>query len=492
MNKEQFQRANQRALTVCMIIVVVCAVAFIYEGTKSGFTVGRVLELVAFAISIVIMNVAAIKFRDNKTGAAMIMMGATVSYIIVMLVEVQIGCGVFGLAILFSSMIYMNKRIVIGGSAVIGIMSVITAFRVIIAKGSVSAEVAIFGIATLLCVMSAYFSISLILAFNEENNATIQEHTETQEATSREMSKIASRISKLFDQAQGNVEELEQIIENTSSGMRDIATSTESTAQAVTDEAQKVSEIKEQTAVADTQRDKMIESSKNTQEIVSKVAETIEVLRDKARGVRDASNITADSTKAVIDKVDDVQKILGSIMAISKQTNLLALNASIEAARAGEAGKGFAVVAEDIRQLSEQTNNASSEITKIIGELTEDANKAMESIDNTVESVELQNEVIRDTAKAFETIDHNVAELISNINDIGGSMELINESTNEINDSISNLSATSEEVAALSNDGLTNAQEAVNKFEAFRKALDGIYKQAHKLNELSDPVDDVE
>ncbi len=490
MNREQFERANQRGLVVCMIIVLSCALAFIVEGVKDGFNSGRIFELIAVAASVTVMSVAYAKFRYGRKGAAMIMLGATISYIIVMIVESQVIYSFFGLAILFSSMVYMNKRIVIGGSTVIAIMSIITGIRVAAGRGYLGTDLVMFGIAIILCVVASYFSIGLILTFNQENNATIQEHTETQEKTSHEMGKIANKISKLFEQAQGSVDELEKIIEDTSSGMRDIATSTESTAQAVTDEAQKVSEIRQQTQVADTQREQMIESSNNTKETVGEVSKTIEILRDKARGVRNASNITADSTKAVLNKVDDVQKILGSIMAISKQTNLLALNASIEAARAGEAGKGFAVVADDIRQLSEQTNNASSEITKIIGELTEDANKAMESIDNTVQSVEEQNQVIRETAAAFETIDNNVIELIGNITDIGNSMEMIDSSTNEINDNISNLSATSEEVAALSNDGLANAQDAVRKFEDFRKALEGIYKQTKKLKELSEVGDD--
>ncbi|WP_029322038.1 methyl-accepting chemotaxis protein [Butyrivibrio sp. AE3004] len=490
MDNNQFSRANQRAFAVCLIIVVTCALAFIVEGVKDGFSGGRILELCAVVISIAVMALGLGKFREDKIGSAMIMVGATVTFVIVMLVESQLFYVMFGLPILVCGIIYMNKRIIIGGSTVILVMYVICAIRILSSGTRSVTEIVLTGMATVLLIMSAYFAQNLLYTFNAEHFATIEEHTQVQEAASHDMGKIARRISKHFDQAQGSIQELESIIENTSAGMKDIAGSTESTANAVTDEAQKVAEIKEQTQVADAQRQQMIEASQSTKETVAEVAKTIEVLRDKARGVRSASQITAESTKAVLNKVEDVQKILGSIMAISKQTNLLALNASIEAARAGEAGKGFAVVADDIRQLSEQTNNASSEITKIIRELTEDANKAMESIDNTVESVELQNQVIRDTASSFETINNNVEDLIGKIEDIGNSMELINNSTNEINDNISNLSATSEEVAALSNDGLKNAQDAVDKFEHFRASLDGIYKQAQRLKEINFDTDD--
>ena len=208
----------------------------------------------------------------------------------------------------------------------------------------------------------------------------------------------------------------------------------------------------------------------------------IESLKEKSQLVNDASRITVDSTKAVLDKIDSVQDMVGTIIAISGQTNLLALNASIEAARAGEAGRGFAVVAEEIRQLSEQTAAASANITQIIGELTTNANTAMESMDNTMAAVEEQNEMIRAAEENFEQINTNVGNLVDSFHSIGRSMEAINSSTSEINDSISNLSATSEEVAALSNEGVTSMNDAVVKFDEFDQTLKGIYKEAQLLS----------
>ena len=423
-------------------------------------------------------------FPTVKRGCILIMGGATIYYFVLLIAEDSISYFAFGLPILVSSMAYLNVKLCKAGSAAISVSFIITCIKAYIANGQLDMVHVPAFITLALAFIACIATVSLLTKFNDENNAQITKSAEKTLKTGNKMAEIANTITGLFNDSQEDMSALQSIIEAQHEGMKDIASSMESTAQAITMQAERVQEIQEETSTTEQHRKDMTAASESAQTAVKDGVKVIEDLKVKSEDVSKQSQVTVDATKAVINKVEEVQKIVGSIMSISKQTNLLALNASIEAARAGEAGKGFAVVANDVRELAAETNTASTEITNIINELNEDVQKAMSSIDVTVASVSEQNEMIESVGENFNSINENVTEMLNRFAEIGERMKQIASSTTEINDSISNLSATSQEVASLSNEGARSSEQAVEKFDGFKNILGQIFQQANKLKDM--------
>nr|WP_044913600.1 methyl-accepting chemotaxis protein [Butyrivibrio sp. WCE2006] len=484
MNPQQFRLANKVSFIVCSIIIGCGVLLSIGDITNRGITAGNASIILSAIVGMLMLLAGNFKFPEVKMGSILIMAGSTIFYFVLMIAQDNLVYFAFGLPILIASIIYLNVRLCRAGIGAICISFAITCIKTIVKTGSLNISFIPAFITLGLAFITSLSVVSLLTKFNDENNAKISKNAEKALETGNKMADIANNISDLFNNSQDSLTSLQNIINAQQSGMHDIATSMESTAQAITIQAEKVQQIQDETLTTDEHTKEMSKASQDTQDAVREGVRVIGNLKSKSQDVSNTSQVTVEATQAVINKVEEVQKIVGAIMSISKQTNLLALNASIEAARAGEAGKGFAVVANDVRDLAGETNNASTEITRIINELTEDVQKAMSSIDDTVSSVAEQNEMIETVGNSFDSINENVADMLSRFSDIERGMDSISSSTTEINDGISNLSATSQEVAALSNDGARSAERAVEEFDQFKSILSDIFKQANKLKDM--------
>ncbi|MBO5372361.1 MAG: chemotaxis protein [Lachnospiraceae bacterium] len=406
----------------------------------------------------------------------------SLAYMIIrMLGTTEDSCG-YAFPILFASMAYLNNRIIIAGNGVILISNILRLLLNIdkVMAGDGSTLVVNIFICILVAVASVRVSF-LLNKFNEENVQEIAHTAKIQQECHTAGILVADNIIKHFNDAMQMMDTLNESINTSSFSMSNIADSTESTAEAIQKQAVMCQNINEHADQGGAMTSAMIDASTKVEDSVGQGVSLVNDLKQQADTVADASATVEEVINALTNKVHEVESFVSTIINISSQTNLLALNASIEAARAGEAGKGFAVVAEEIRKLSEDTQEASNNITKIIQELNADTTRANESIQDSVDSVRRQNELMDDTKGKFEEVEQKVDELIQNINRMSEVMQEIVGASGVIADNISHLSATSEEVASSSSEGLEQSKITVSEVEKCRAIFESIYMLAEDL-----------
>ena len=130
--------------------------------------------------------------------------------------------------------------------------------------------------------------------------------------------------------------------------------------------------------------------------------------------------------------IGQMNNVIEGINAVSAQTNLLALNASIEAARAGEAGKGFAVVADEIRELADETKKLTASMGHFVADIHSASAKSVESVDNTIESLETVTQKISHVWELNEDNRQHVEKITNNISSLASLSEEISSSIIEL------------------------------------------------------------
>jgi len=180
--------------------------------------------------------------------------------------------------------------------------------------------------------------------------------------------------------------------------------------------------------------------------------------------------------------VNQINELSEAILEITSQTNLLALNAAIEAARAGEAGKGFAVVAEEIRKLAEGSKTTVVRIQEVAKVILDAVNNLSASSGEIMEFID--KKVLNDY-ESLVSVSDRYSQSSSNINDMVTDFSATSE---ELLASIQNMVKVIDGVTVASNEEAQGATSIAQEAAQIAQMSGDVIKMAGSAKERSDSL----
>ncbi|MFD2263257.1 methyl-accepting chemotaxis protein [Lacibacterium aquatile] len=281
---------------------------------------------------------------------------------------------------------------------------------------------------------------------------------------------IAERRQARLEMADGFEASVKQVVDRVTNAVQGLRRTAETVGQSADDT------MREASAAADSSQ----RATHSVHTVAAAAEQLLSSIREIGTQVQRSSNATQ---KAVTDaqdtqntvtelsqsaqRIDEVVKLINGIAA---QTNLLALNATIEAARAGDAGKGFAVVAGEVKNLANQTAQATEEISQQIAAVQSSTGAVVGAISQIAKTVTELNEIssviaaaVEQQGAATQEIARSVDEAAGNTGDALGRIDMVRGAAETAGQSATDLN--------------TAARSMAEDADALNHEVDGFLKQ---------------
>jgi methyl-accepting chemotaxis protein len=470
---DELIRINRLALVIVTLIGLLLMGGYLQDASQKNITWSYAVLVAVLALIAIVVN-AVIYFGNPKSELLrhtivvlfgilyfVIMMGARSDLVFVVAVPLV------SILMLYFDYSFMLKTSI--GVFLINIIFVAYRFSqgtmasgLEISMSGIALQVA--GIGLFLVAMCGVTRIS-----NQLNSDKMQEiHAKKDESDVllHDVLDIAAEVKKDSGEAGKMIDELLQATARTAQSLEEISAGNASNANSIEKQTEMTGNIQSMIEHTKSLSDDTIRFAKMSMEAVASGQDSMNDLQSQAAIIEESNQKVSQMMQVLADNGRQVGDITEKIFSISSQTNMLALNASIESARAGEAGRGFAVVAEQIRLLAEETRTLTENIQTIVKQLQDNTLETLDSVNQVVEVSAQEKKSIGVAGSHFRDISEKMTDLGKNVESISQGVDEIFRANNQIVDSISQISAVSQEVAAstmeASDIGKTSHEDAEN------------------------------
>jgi len=483
---EQYIRANRTMSIILTICYVIYTIVEIMKITKLESIPATCYVRIGVYVAMIVATLIVARVLKTKKAAMLFMAFSFLGTYTMLVFGNGAGTLIMAMPAVVGFTIYLNSPVVVIGSVCTVILAMTRSFMYKAGGDLPSYEFAnISAMGLIVTTFGAWRAINLLVTFSRENTEAIEKEAIHRAEVAETVHTIVEKMDTDFHEVLEKLSNLNDEMETTSLSMEQIAGSSESTAEAVGQQAEMTGEIQGRLESANATALKAKDVTVSLQGTVDTGKQMADDLNEKSVLVDQNTARISETVEELVQNVEKVSSITASILSISSQTNLLALNASIEAARAGEAGKGFAVVADQIRTLAEETKVSTEKITEIINELTNVTNETQAELKAAVESIAIQRQRVEEVTASFNTVETGMKALGEGVESISSEVGEVLTANSRIVESISTLSAASEEVLAGTQMSKETIERTCDNLHNFSEIVEGTFEQLQTLKEAS-------
>ena len=467
----ELARENTVAMNCHFLVCGIISIAYFVDGTLL-----YVLATIILAMGPVVGEIICYKKQhDTKMIKHFVGIGYAILYTFVMFTTNNHFTFVYVIPMLIAITVYNDFKYSLPievGVVIVNVIQLALFFkRGIYTKADMASVEIQFFVIVLICGIQLYVSI-VAEKLNQKKLAELKaEHEKTEELLTRIMDTSDKMTQQITESAQKTAS-LGESMQAMKESMEEVNSGSNDTAEAVQSQLNQTEEIQAMVEQVEKGTENIIDSMNQNKEAIAQGNANVGILVKQAEETVESGKKVTEELSQLDTYMSQMNSILDIINSITSQTSLLALNASIEAARAGEAGRGFAVVASEISQMAQQTKDSTVQISQLIENVSNAIQMVVEVSGSMISMIESQNETTEKTAESFTVIEKNSDNVYGQSNELAAYVTKLADANKKIIDSISTISAISEEVAAHASDTLS-ATESNNVIVEELAALSG-------------------
>ena len=472
----ELARENTVAMNCHFLVCGIISIAYFVEFLKGDGTLLYVLATIILAMGPVVGEIICYKKQhDTKMIKHFVGIGYAILYTFVMFTTNNHFTLVYVIPMLIAITVYNDFKYSLPievGVVIVNVIQLALFFkRGIYTKADMASVEIQFFVIVLICGIQLYVSI-VAEKLNQKKLAELKaEHEKTEELLMRIMDTSDKMTQQITESAQKTAS-LGESMQAMKESMEEVNSGSNDTAEAVQSQLNQTEEIQAMVEQVEKGTENIIDSMNQNKEAIAQGNANVGILVKQAEETVESGKKVTEELSQLDTYMSQMNSILDIINSITSQTSLLALNASIEAARAGDAGRGFAVVASEISQMAQQTKDSTVQISQLIENVSNAIQMVVEVSSSMISMIESQNETTEKTAESFTVIEKNSDNVYGHSNELAAYVTKLADANKKIVDSISTISAISEEVAAHASDTLS-ATESNNVIVEELAALSG-------------------